>query len=48
VCNGFQILCEAGLLPGALMRNQEFAFRLPAVNVRAKTSMPFTSELEHG
>ena len=29
VCNGFQILCEAGLLPGVLMRNRELALHLP-------------------
>ena len=29
ICNGFQVLCEAGLLPGALTRNAGSAFRLP-------------------
>jgi len=29
VCNGFQILCEAGLLPGVLMRNARLKFILP-------------------
>ena len=29
ICNGFQILCEAGLLPGALMRNASLQLRLP-------------------
>ncbi len=30
ICNGFQVLTEAGLLPGALMRNAEPQIRLPA------------------
>ena len=30
ICNGFQVLTEAGLLPGALMRNAGLDFRLPA------------------
>ena len=29
ICNGFQVLCEAGLLPGALLPNEEPALRLP-------------------
>ena len=33
VCNGFQILVEAGLLPGALMRNASLQFRLPRVEL---------------
>jgi phosphoribosylformylglycinamidine synthase I len=34
ICNGFQILCEAGLLPGALQRNQGLKFLCTTVNVR--------------
>ena len=34
VCNGFQVLCEAGLLPGALLRNQDLHFICDFVNVR--------------
>ena len=34
ICNGFQILCEAGLLPGALMRNRDLHFRCETVGVR--------------
>ncbi len=49
VCNGFQILCEAGLLPGALMRNSELHFICQHVNIRVENNeMPYTSELETG
>ena len=49
ICNGFQILCEAGLLPGALIRNRELHFICEHVHVRTETSdTPFTSELERG
>jgi phosphoribosylformylglycinamidine synthase len=49
VCNGFQILCEAGLLPGALMRNKDLHFICRHVNVRVENgATPFTSELERG
>lgn len=44
ICNGFQILCEAGLLPGALRRNEGLKFRCMPVNVRIETSnSAFTS-----
>jgi len=33
ICNGFQILCEAGLLPGALMRNQRLQYRCESVHL---------------
>ena len=36
VCNGFQILCEAGLLPGALIRNRTLSFICRWVNVRTE------------
>jgi phosphoribosylformylglycinamidine synthase len=36
ICNGFQILCEAGLLPGALLRNQSLAFVCGHVNLRVE------------
>jgi phosphoribosylformylglycinamidine synthase subunit PurQ / glutaminase len=43
ICNGFQILCEAGLLPGALMRNRSLQFRCEWVHLRTETtSSPFT------
>lgn len=44
ICNGFQILCEAGLLPGALLRNESLQFRCLPVNLKVKTNnSPFTS-----
>jgi phosphoribosylformylglycinamidine synthase len=36
ICNGFQILCEAGLLPGALLRNESLEFRCQWVNLRVE------------
>ena len=43
ICNGFQILCEAGLLPGALIRNESLQFRCEDVYLRVEnTSSPFT------
>ncbi|MFN2456320.1 MAG: phosphoribosylformylglycinamidine synthase subunit PurQ [Pyrinomonadaceae bacterium] len=49
ICNGFQILCEAKLLPGALIRNQDLHFTCAHVSVRAETAAtPFTSELRPG
>ena len=36
ICNGFQILCEAGLLPGALMPNDNLQFRCEWVHLRAE------------
>ncbi|MBA3823399.1 MAG: phosphoribosylformylglycinamidine synthase subunit PurQ [Ktedonobacterales bacterium] len=48
-CNGFQILCEAGLLPGALRRNAGMAFRCEWVHLRVeRTDTPFTSACEVG
>jgi len=49
ICNGFQILVEAGLLPGALVRNRELKFVCRQVHVRVETSAsPFTSEAKKG
>jgi phosphoribosylformylglycinamidine synthase I len=49
ICNGFQILCEAGLLPGALIRNRDLHFICDHVRVRVETTdTPFTNELERG
>jgi len=49
ICNGFQILCEAGLLPGALMRNENLKFICDHVNVRIEaTDTPFTNRCQHG
>ena len=43
VCNGFQILCEAGLLPGVLMRNENLRFICHDVYLRVERSdTPFT------
>jgi phosphoribosylformylglycinamidine synthase I len=38
ICNGFQILCEAGLLPGALIRNRSLRFVCRVVTLRVETS----------
>lgn len=38
ICNGFQILCEAGLLPGALVRNRSLHFVCAYVNTRVETA----------
>jgi phosphoribosylformylglycinamidine synthase len=49
ICNGFQILCEAGLLPGALMRNRSLKFRSHPVHLRVeRDDLPFTSEYTVG
>src|SRR5438477_23233 len=49
VCNGFQILVEAGLLPGALLRNQDLKFICRQVTLRTETiDSPFTSKLRKG
>lgn len=49
ICNGFQILCEAGLLPGALVRNRSLLFVCDTVAVRVEaTSTPFTSAYAAG
>jgi phosphoribosylformylglycinamidine synthase len=44
ICNGFQILCESGLLPGALMRNVGLKYICKPVEIRVETTdTPFTS-----
>lgn len=49
VCNGFQMLCEAGLLPGALMRNRGLHFVCEFVHVRVEQAVaPFTSRAREG
>jgi phosphoribosylformylglycinamidine synthase len=46
ICNGFQILCEAGLLPGALMRNAGLRYICRQVHLRVETDdSPFTDGL---
>ena len=43
ICNGFQVLCEAGLLPGVLMRNASLKFVCKDVHLRVEqTATPFT------
>ena len=46
ICNGFQILCEAGLLPGALLRNTDMKFTCANVYIKATTSSLITSALD--
>jgi phosphoribosylformylglycinamidine synthase len=49
ICNGFQVLCEAHLLPGALLRNESLQYRCVWVNLRAdNTSSAFTAALQPG
>ncbi|MEO1479271.1 MAG: phosphoribosylformylglycinamidine synthase subunit PurQ, partial [Bacteroidota bacterium] len=49
VCNGFQVLCEAGLLPGALMRNASLRFVCKDVHLRVENAQtPFTNALDEG
>lgn len=49
ICNGFQILCEAELLPGALLRNRDLRFLCEHVNLRVEnTCTPFTEMLQPG
>ena len=48
-CNGFQVLCESGLLPGALMRNRGLQFRCQPQYVRVeRAGAPFTSLASEG
>lgn len=49
VCNGFQVLCETGLLPGVLMRNANLRFLCKTVGLKVETgSSPFTSGYAKG
>ena len=49
ICNGFQILCEAGLLPGALIRNKNLHFICDHVNLRVENNKtPYTTEIKEG
>jgi len=49
ICNGFQILCEAGLLPGALLRNAGLKYICKPVKLRVEsTDTPFTSSCKEG
>jgi phosphoribosylformylglycinamidine synthase subunit PurQ / glutaminase len=49
ICNGFQILCESGLLPGALIRNRGLKFRSRSVFIRVdRSAPPFTTAYPAG
>ena len=49
ICNGFQVLCEAGLLPGALLRNRDLKFHCEHISVRVEqTDTPFTLRAARG
>ena len=49
ICNGFQILCEAGLLPGALLRNTSLQYRCRWVHIRTeRCETPFTRAARPG
>ena len=49
ICNGFQILCEAGLLPGALLRNESLRFVCRDAPLRVeRRDLPFTSRCTPG
>jgi phosphoribosylformylglycinamidine synthase I len=49
ICNGFQILCEAHLLPGALIRNRGLKLRCEYLHVRVETTnSPFTNACRKG
>jgi phosphoribosylformylglycinamidine synthase len=49
ICNGFQILCESGLLPGVLMRNQGLKYISKAVQIRCENAdTPFTNRCAKG
>jgi phosphoribosylformylglycinamidine synthase len=49
ICNGFQVLCEAKLLPGALIRNRDLKFHCEHVHVRVEqTDTPFTLRASSG
>ncbi|MBD2463842.1 phosphoribosylformylglycinamidine synthase subunit PurQ [Oscillatoria sp. FACHB-1407] len=49
VCNGFQVLTEAGLLPGALMRNRNLSFVCDRISLRVeRTDLPWTQAYQQG
>ena len=49
ICNGFQVLLEAGLLPGAMLRNRGLKFRCEHVHLRVEqTDTPFTAACRRG
>lgn len=48
VCNGFQILCESGLLPGVLLRNANMQFICKNVFIKGNDSIPLKIPIAHG
>ena len=48
ICNGFQILCELGLLPGALTRNAHLRFECRSIHVRVESQSAFTAKRNVG
>jgi phosphoribosylformylglycinamidine synthase I len=49
ICNGFQVLLEAGLLPGAMLRNRDLKFHCEHVRIRVeRTDTPFTASARQG
>jgi phosphoribosylformylglycinamidine synthase subunit PurQ / glutaminase len=49
ICNGFQVLLEAGLLPGAMLRNRDLKFHCEHIHIRVEqTDTPFTQTCERG
>ena len=49
ICNGFQVLCEAGLLPGVLLKNENLTFVCKFVNLRVENSYTrFTANCRSG
>jgi phosphoribosylformylglycinamidine synthase len=49
ICNGFQVLLEAGMLPGAMLRNRGLKFRCEHVHIRVEqTDTPFTGACRRG
>ncbi|MCW2981543.1 MAG: Phosphoribosylformylglycinamidine synthase subunit PurQ [Solirubrobacterales bacterium] len=48
ICNGFQVLCEAGLLPGALLRNQELRFICKQADLLDSDGATLSVPMKHG
>ena len=48
ICNGFQILCEAGLLPGVLLRNGNMKFICKNIYIKGEDGVPAKIPLAHG
>jgi phosphoribosylformylglycinamidine synthase subunit PurQ / glutaminase len=48
ICNGFQVLCEAGLLPGALLRNEELRFVCKQADLLDDAGATLSIPLKHG